>query len=219
MSFSQWALYNKCPASYEWQYVLGHKREFVAGGAAARGTRIHDSIEQRFLQDADYDDEIPQKIIDTIEPHYRAYKNGECDARPELPIAVTHEWQSTSFEADDAMLRGFIDNSYFYPEKVILDEYKTGQVYDEHVHQKQLYAGMILSVMDGIEEVVVRGIYIDKKKVEPTTYSRAHLPAIQFTWETYLKKMKIPMYPANPGMHCRWCPKSSKHGDGPCNVG
>ncbi len=54
-SFSRVALYRKCPASYEWQYVLGNRNERPPGPAAMRGTRIHNSIEEYFLGTGDLD--------------------------------------------------------------------------------------------------------------------------------------------------------------------
>ncbi len=218
VSFSRAMLYKKCPASYEWQYVLGNKPEFNPTGAAARGLRVHDSIEQAFLQEdvTLLDGEIPDKVLPHILEHHG---RPDCEARPEMPWALTKEWEPTEFEAEDAYLRGLMDNVFIYSNKVIIHEYKTGQEYDEHADQKQLYALVALVLWPEIEEVEVVGIYIDKKKVVPTKYSRGHLMTMKYTWKRLVDKMNIPIYPARPGMHCRWCPKSSKHGGGSCPVG
>jgi len=217
-SFSRVQTYKKCPASYEWQYVLGNRDDYNPGPAALRGTRIHESIEQAFLQNdvTLLDDEIPSKIIGTLLEHHDRV---DCECRPEMEFALTKDWEPTEFEAEDAYVRGFMDNVFIYPDKVIVHEYKTGNIYDEHAEQKQLYALVALVLWPNVEEVQVVGVYIDKSKVVPTTYSRAHLPSMKFMWQREIDKLSLPMYPARPGMHCRWCPKSSKHGDGPCQLG
>jgi hypothetical protein len=102
--------------------------------------------------------------------------------------------------------------------EVVIDEYKTGQEYDEHAHQKQLYAMVAMVLYPQIEHVQVCGVYIDKGKIYPTTYNRAHLHSMKYTWKREIDKLSVPIYPARPGMHCRWCPKSNKRG-GPCQVG
>lgn len=217
-SFSRVQTYKKCPASYEWQYVLGNRPEYSPGPAAQRGTRIHNSIEQAFLLNDVHklDDEIPAKIIPVLMEHHG---RDDCECRPEMPFAFTSEWEPTEFDAKDAYVRGLMDNVFIYSNKLIIHEYKTGKEYDEHADQKQLYAMAGMLLWPEIDNVKVVGVYIDQQKVVPTTYNRAHLPSMQFMWKRQIDKLHLPIYPARPGMHCRWCPKSSKHGDGPCPLG
>ena len=217
ISFSRAMLYKKCPASYEWQYILGHKEEFDPGPAAMRGTRIHDSIERAYLEGdpSHIDSEVPSKML----PHILEHMDKDCECRPEMAWAVTKDWEVTGFDSEDAYLRGLMDNVFIYPDRVVIHEYKTGQVYDEHADQKQLYALVALLMWPDIPEVEVIGVYIDGKKLVPTRYSRGHLMTMKYTWDRLVQKMALPIYPTRPGMHCRWCPKSSKHKDGPCNLG
>ena len=216
ISFSRWNTYKKCPACYEWQYVLGNRAEFVPGPAALRGTAVHNSIEDAYNQKDPslLHVEIPPKMKTLLMQHL-----DKCEVfKPEMQFAVTKDWKLTGFEDDDAWIRGFMDNIFFYPDKLVIDEYKTGQEYDEHAHQKQLYGTVALALYQNYSSVTVNGVYIDKKKIVPTTYSRGHLQTMQFQWKREIDKMAIPMYPARPGIHCRYCPKSSKKG-GSCNVG
>ena len=221
VSYSRHGMYNKCPASYEWQYVLGNKQDYNPGPAAQRGTRIHDSIEQAFLlEDPNhFDQEIPDKVRLWLMEEFNCAVAGKCEARPEMQFCLDSEWNPVDFDSEDGYIRGFIDNVFVYPERVHAHEYKTGKEYDDHVHQKQLYAMVLMLLFPDVPEVVVEGIYIDQGKRVPTTYSRAHLNSMKFHWKLEIDKMFVPIYPARPGMHCRWCPKSHKHNDGPCKVG
>ena len=143
-------------------------------------------------------------------------------AYPEFEFALTKEWEATTFDADDAYVRGYIDNLFVFDyggtKRVVIDEYKTGQEYDEHAQQKAMYAMVGMVLYPDIDSIEVVGVYLDKKKLKPTTYNRAHLHSMQYTWQRDIAKLDIPIFPARPGIHCRWCPKSNKKG-GPCKVG
>ena len=215
-SFSRIGLYKKCPASYEWQYLLGNKEDFNPGPAAMRGTRIHNSIEDYFLDRGPLDDEIPDKFVALFS---QLKSGGGMEVFPEHPFALKDDWTPTQFDADDAWIRGLMDNMFVYEDRVLIHEYKTGQEYPEHADQKQLYAMVALILYPQFDSVEVQGVYIDKKKIIPTTYSRGHLHSMKYVWERQIKKMLLPMYPARPGMHCRWCPKSNKKEGGSCPLG
>ena len=220
-SYSRVGLYEKCPASYEWQYVLGHKQAFNPGPAATRGLEIHQSIEDHFNSDTPLHEDIPDKVAVWILEH----KNKACLSNPEFEFAFTKDWETCEFDATEAYIRGYMDNMFVYKDdedvtfKVVIHEYKTGQIYDDHVDQKQLYAMAALIIYPELDEVEVTGIYIDQKKQFSTRYSRLHLHSMQYTWQRRIDKMHLPLYPARPGMHCRWCPKSSKWKEGSCQVG
>ncbi len=218
VSFSRWALYNNCPASYEWQYILGNKREDGPGVAAARGTRIHNSIENAYLakDESLIDVEVKGRIRATVLEHFSVEG---VEVMPEMPFALTKDWGVTEFDADDAYVRGFMDNVFVYPDKVRIHEYKTGKEYPDHAQQKSLYGMVALIMWPEIDDIEVKGVYIDQAKTSPTPYSRSHLHSMKYTWKRNIDKMFLPMYPARPGFHCRWCPKSSKHADGPCKLG
>jgi len=219
VSFSRHGLYKKCPASYEWQYILGNKREDGPGPAAQRGTRIHNSIEQFFLAGEPLDREVPSVVTEWLMEHYFAMEEGRCEARPEMAFCLDKDWNPLDdFDHEDGFIRGYMDNVFIYPDRVLVHEYKTGQQYEDHADQKALYAMVCLLLFDNINEVTVEGIYIDGKKRVPATYSRDHLITMKFHWKREIEKMFIPIYPARPGRHCSWCPKS-KTNDGPCKVG
>ena len=222
-SFSRVQTYKKCPAGYEWQYLLGHKEEYNPGPAALRGTRIHNSIEDYYNgKREELDSEVPMDMVDHIVSHKR---DGCEDARPEMKFALTKDWEITDFDAEDAFVRGFMDNVFLYPEYIVVHEYKSGKWYPEHGEQKALYGMICLIMFPQYQEVRVESIYTDHHRqkivpsVQPTTYMRGMLSSMKYHWTREIGKLSLPMYPARPGFHCRWCPKSSKHKEGPCQVG
>jgi hypothetical protein len=214
--------YKKCPANYQWQYILGNVRKDPPSPAAQRGLTIHQSIEDFHNHEGCLHEDIPIVIAEHINLYYNV---PEWTAYPEYEFAVTNEWIPTQFDNDNAYIRGYMDNLFVRhcPDtkdvtEVVVDEYKTGQEYDEHAQQKQLYAMICFVLFPEVNSVVVNGVYIDKKKIVPTAYSRAHLHSMQYTWDREIAKLSVPIYPARPGMHCRWCPKSKEKG-GPCQLG
>lgn len=221
VSFSRAQTYKKCPASYEWQYILGNRDDSGPGPAARRGTEIHKTIEDFHNDVGSLHEEIPLMIAKHINKYYDV---PGWKAYPEFEWALTETWEACGFNDEHAYIRGYMDNLFVRSDdmgsvvEVVIDEYKTGQIYDEHAEQKALYAMVSLILYPTVEEVEVYGVYIDKKKVEHTRYSRLHLPSMQYTWKRQIEKMKVGIYPARPGMHCRWCTKSKKAG-GPCQLG
>ena len=209
-------MYEKCPASYEWQYVLGHKEEFSPGPAALRGLEIHQSIEEHYTLGSPLHVEIPE----TVKPWLLEHLDKGCEAMPEMGFAFNKDWEVCEFDDEDAYIRGYMDNVFVYedPTRIYIHEYKTGQIYDDHVDQKAFYAMAALMLWPDIKDVEVKGIYIDKKKQFNTKYSRMHLHSMQYTWKRRIDKMVLPLYPTRPGRHCMWCPKSKKKG-GTCLVG
>ncbi len=219
VSYSRMSLYKKCPASYEWQYVLGNKQPFEPGSAADRGLRIHQSIENWYNGVGDLDEEIPYKIAEKLNVTYIDVNDSKCATLPEFEFAVNKDWEKCGFEDDEAIIRGYIDNLFLYDDKVLIHEYKTGREYPEHEEQKLLYGLIALTLYPEYSEAVVEGIYLDLKKVVTTRVSRTFLKKMQGVWERDLAKLDVPIYPARPGIHCRWCPKSSKKEGGVCQLG
>lgn len=222
VSFSRLMTYKKCPANYEWQYVLGNKEGYEPGPAAQRGTRIHNSIEATYLGTGELDEEIPPQMVTHIMKHHG---KGDWIFYPEYEFALTKDWEPCEFNDEHAYIRGFMDNLLTrvdkdnYVVEVLVDEYKTGGIYDEHDLQKQLYAMVAMILYPDIEKVTVTGVYIDKKKLHTTEYIRSHLFTMKYTWQRDIAKLDVPIYPARPGFHCRWCPKSKKKEGGTCPLG
>lgn len=216
VSYSRVQKYKKCPASYEWSYVLGNPGK-PSGPAAARGTRIHKSIEDFHNNVDSLDEEIPFKMAEYLN---RYYVNDDWTAHPELEFCFTKAWEPTGFDAEDGYIRGYMDGVWVHKsgKRVEIDEYKTGREYPEHAEQKALYGLAAMLLYPDIPEVKVTGVYLDKKKLVPTTYIRPHMMAMKLTWDKDIHKMSLPIYPARPGLHCRYCTKSMKEG-GPCRAG
>lgn len=219
VSYSRMSLYKKCPASYEWQYVLGNKQPFVPGSAASRGLDIHQSIENWYTDQGNLSEEIPHKMALKLNETYLDIIAEKCTVHPEYEFAVNKDWEPCGFEDEEAVIRGYIDNLFLYEDKVLIHEYKTGREYPEHEEQKLLYGIIALTLWHQYSEVLIEGIYLDLKKVVPTRVNRTFLKKMQDVWKRDIAKLDVPIYPARPGIHCRWCPKSSKNAEGPCELG
>jgi len=213
VSFSGLMTYEKCPAQYDYKYNQG-LRDDGPGPAAARGTQVHKSIEDYYLNDGELHDAIPIQMRKVI----CGPKDTCKEVYPELAFSFTENWEPTEFEAEDAFVRGYMDNVIVNPDKLLVHEYKTGSIYPEHEDQKALYALASLLLFPDYDTVEVQGIYIDKKKVVPSTYGRVSITSMKFMWAKRINKVHLNIYPARPGLHCRWCVASKAKG-GPCQVG
>lgn len=217
-SYSRVSLYNKCPSSFEWQYVLGHKEEFKPGPAALRGLHIHEQIEKAYLaQDASL---LPKELKGKVKNYILRGLQETNEALPEMEFCFDDQWQPLEdFNSDQGFVRGYIDNVLVGQDEVLVHEYKTGKVYDDHGDQRALYGLIIMLLYPHITNVTVVGLYIDEDIITPSTYNRTQLMPMKMHWQKAISRLHIPVYPARPGIQCRWCPKSSKHKEGPCAVG
>lgn len=214
-SFSSIQTYKKCPAMYNYKYNLGMRDDRPPGPAALRGTRIHNSIEDFFNFGTPMDEEIPAQLVQHIAQH----KDKCPDIRPEFEWSLTANWELCDYKDEEAgYVRGFMDNLFLYEDHILIHEYKTGQEYPEHDEQKALYGMVGLTLFPQYDQVVVEGVYIDKKYKKTSTYNRLQLPSMQFMWKKDIDKLQFDIFPARPGQHCRWCP-ASKLAGGPCKVG
>lgn len=218
ISYSRYSMYEKCPAQYNYRYLEKSVDGGVGGPAAQRGDRIHKGIEDYYLLRGELPEEVSGTIRAKLEKMREVVQAGKCTVAPEMEFALDQALEPTAFDAEDCYVRGFLDNVFIYDSEIVIHEYKTGKVYPEHDLQRALYGFVGLILFPRVEEIPVEGIYIDQNKVVTSKFMRAHLPAMTLMWRNRLDKMSIPIYPARPGLHCRWCPASKARG-GPCQLG
>lgn len=214
-SYSQWGMYNQCPRKYKYQYKDKLPAPYVPSPAAERGTRIHESVEHFMLgQRPDLDEEIDDM--------YRDFFTGLRDEHefiPEWQWAIGPEWEVCSYDNPSGVVRGFTDLLLWPDSKkksLHLYEFKTGQEYDDHIHQKLLYALAAFVHFPDVKDVTVTGLYFDKGFNRITTYRAEMLINYKWMWERRFKQMDNDEVCApNPSFKCKWCAFSKAKG-GPC---
>jgi hypothetical protein len=209
-SLSQYNLYKKCPTAFKFRVV--ERRPDPAGPAAARGTDIHAQLEG-YLQTGIWGGNIREFTRN------KAEVMRELGYRPELRLALDKDWKVVDWKEPTAWVRAVIDAFVCVEGMIDMGEWKTGQVYDDHVNQRRLYLCMALSAFTSAEAAKIETIYADQDHAQSSELSRKGLAAEQAYW----KDAVVPMltdtfFSPRPGGHCRWCAFSRDKG-GPCVAG
>lgn len=209
-SLSQYNLYKKCPTAFKFRVV--ERRPDPAGPAAARGTDIHAQLEG-YLATGNWAGNIP------------AYARAKAEMMrtigygSEIKLALDEAWKPVEWKDPKAWVRCVIDALRIESEEVLMGEWKTGRVYDDHVNQRRLYLCMVLSAMPEIKKGKIETIYADLGHSEPAELTREGLAAEQEYWKVAVVPMLTDtFFSPRPGNHCRGCAFSRDKG-GPCVAG
>lgn len=214
-SYSRYSTYKKCPAKYNYAYNLKVPVERgPASPAMLRGSEIHKSVEN-------YLNKLSEMLHPDIHKNYGQFFMGlreSYENHPELKFALDDDWQPCDFDDEHCMVRGFMDNvvDTGFEQPHLVQEYKTGKVYDDHEEQRSLYGMVDLIIADKWSSVDVHTIYFDKKKFVQVNYTRAMLPEYKGMWKRKFKEMDDDtVFITKPQYSCKWC-EYSTHNGGPC---
>ena len=231
-SFSQWETYNACPAKWKYRSVLK-----LPGGppgpAAARGLKIHDTIENYVSQRA----EVAHKDVNPkyypVFDEFKNHPNG--DRHCELKFSLSENWQlSGPMNGSNAWCVMVLDavrvgdahkgphSTRDTPLVAYVGEWKSGKPKDTHVDQRKLYALGTLIRWHHVDEVIVTTYYVEdtappqRLKVANSLTANDKLKAL---WRGRVDLMLADKLCApKPGMHCNWCDYAKRKG-GPCVFG
>lgn len=206
LSYSSMSLYKQCPRRWAWSYIEGNWE--ATSPAAARGTRIHQAIEDFFNGKTTFPSGVKelapwQSRLEALVAH-SPVAEGE--------IAVDSSWVVCGYRDERAYVRGKVDLTFAHPETGhhhIID-WKTGKEYPNHVEQGQIYTAMAPDA----ETSVVQFWYIDQPHIiREWTYSHADQLIFREKWtETVEAVRSATEYPATPSDKCTWCPLSWRKG-------
>lgn len=211
-SYSQISTYAKCPQ----QHNLRSIQKVDAGPKspqASRGTDVHDTVENLML-----------RKVDEVHPEISSYQKWLLELReekqvPEAQFCFNDQWEAVHWQHADGYIRGYIDLIVEDDDGLVVYEWKTGNIYDDHDLQRNLYGLAALLMYPQYEEVEVISVYFDKKKTIPRIYKRAMLTTYKWMWNERVNKINNDEYRVpNPGYYCDWCPYAKKKG-GPCQFG
>jgi hypothetical protein len=206
LSYSSLSLWKKCPAQWEWKYILGHFDP--PGRAADRGTELHDTIETFYT--------YPESSLPQRDPFWRPWAPLLQGLRPHAPVAegevaVNDQWAPVSYKDPSAMYRGKLDLSLNAGKTRFILDWKSGRIYDEHHQQGKDYVALS---PDGFDNYVVYFVYLDQPTIiHRWEYSAEDRVALQQdVTERVLEVRSAKHYPFNKGDHCRWCSRSKNKG-------
>lgn len=199
------------------QFQLRHieKRKEPDNAAFAKGSRVHDHIEQ-FLKGRvqtlpDEAERLAKKLIWLKkQPGLRGEEAWGFDAEW-APLPVTGYFSKFDYvraKVDALLPKG--------PLATVID-FKTGRVRETDVDQVRFYALLTLLRERKVARAALQVWYVEHGKIDEfKTIERKELDLLKDHYVKRIQKMlnKTDFKP-QPGMHCRWC-SFSKHKGGPC---
>jgi hypothetical protein len=185
--------------------------------AAARGTGIHEMVEQYVRGD---DVELPAQAERHIEI-LETYRN-DITTKSEYKLYFDKHWNS--IDRDDRENRWFVavlDAVRRDLNQVHIAEWKSGREYDEHRYQREIYAFCALRHWEECDEAHATTHYVDGKAEDKKLIMMRTAEDRMFdTWTARIETMeKDQVHAPRPGNYCRWCHYSKIHHGGTCPVG
>lgn len=219
LSFSKWALYNRCPAWWHYEVTIGSKQP--PGPAAARGLEIHNSIENYINK---HSGPMPTGLLhEAVKPDYadvfeefRMHENGDVYA--EKKVSITLDGKRRVSEKDGFL--GYLDAVRLCNDNTLhIGEWKSGKPKDDHRYQRELYALFGL-VTWRPTQVTVTTHYVEATAPSAAlTVKESAIDKLLARWQLrYEMVQEDTKWAPAPGFYCAWCPFSARNG-GPCKFG
>ena len=201
-SFSGWKEYCQCPFK---SYLKRIKKLKEPGSPAMdRGTAIH-QIAQDYVEGKN--EALNQNGRD-LTPFQRQFDMlKKFGAACELEWGFTASWQPTGFHAPDVWLRVKTDATYYLtPTTLVVIDYKTGKIYDDHKDQLHLYATSAFVKFPHVETILAQDWYLDQNCVTEETFQSQYAKAMINDWNGRVASMlRDAIFAKRPGPLCRFC--------------
>lgn len=211
-SYSSLTTYEACPAQWKYSYI--DELPWPTSAAAARGTRLHALAEGYLLGSAGRIPHELRYIGQILDDMARA------GAKPEAVWTLDKDWKPTD---EPIWIKAIIDVHYKSPSEpkvLVVRDFKSGNAYDDHRNQLELYSIIGMCLEPEVERCDYDAVYIDSGTVGNSgSIIRAMVEPLRVRWHDRAERMfKDEVYAPNPGRACRWCPYNWTKG-GPCTAG
>jgi len=199
-SYSRVSMYLKCPAQYEWFYVL--KKPRSSSPALERGLDIHKKAENYVIGDIKGMPKELENFASEFKVLKKEFKKGVGFCEPDISFTSAHE-PSSKFKTDYFI--GFADFAHFGEVLTVID-YKTGKKYPEHMEQGHAYSMALLILNEDIDEVFVEFWYLDSGETTEFHYTRKELNKMISAWNARVNRMySDKTFKPTPHKFCNWC--------------
>ena len=223
VSHSRMKTHEGCPRKAKYKFI--DKMKEPGNEAMDRGLEVHKDYENWLIKFTGKECEgngylpnyaVSKQLEEDIKAVWHPEPDKRYDVQAEQQIAFTRNWELTSWFGQDAWMRVVLDYGAQSPDKahMILGDYKTGKVYDDHDQQADLYA--LAGFKMGAERVDVKFYYCDQNLVQPYSYTIEELPGLVESVEARANIVTTDRnFPTNPSWKCRYCHFRRDNG-GPC---
>ena len=112
-----------------------------------------------------------------------------------------------------------MDSAYIEGNRVEVQEWKTGKIYDDHADQRKLYLLGSSVLWPAAQVYHIQSYYFDQDKKKKLELTHEELADVRrdFTSRLTIMENDDIMAP-RPGFYCAWC-GYSKYKGGPCRAG
>jgi len=207
-SYSSISTYRECPAKWKFSYI--DNRPWEPSAAMARGTRLHSMAEDYVRGKITYVPTEVKRIGPLLEQLIH------LKAQPEVTWLLDRQWNPTN-DPSQAWVKAIVDVHYVLNDVLYVKDYKSGQMYDSHREQLELYGIIGLKIYPEVKRVETSAVYIDTgHEGMDGSLIPAMLPRTIERWEKdAIMMMADENYEPRPGNACRWCEYKKAKG-GPC---
>lgn len=208
-SYSKLSLYEKCPAQAKYRYV--ERRPSPKHPAAQRGTDAHQTMEDFLLGKS----KILHEVVEPFRHVLKAVKRK--DPFVEFKIAVNRNWQLVPWDVSYG--RSVIDSAYIEGNRVEIQEWKTGKMYDDHAEQRKLYLVFAGIQWPAAHDYHIQSYYFDLGKKKGLEMTKEELKDVRADFSARIQIMEgDDIMSPRPGHYCGWC-AFSRYKGGPCKKG
>lgn len=215
-SFSRLNDYRKCAKFAFYKHL--QKLKEPGSPALERGSAVHEEAQVFAQKTARV--KCPESL-ETFEAEFRVLQKNRATLVTEQQWCFTKEWKPTGWFDADAWCRIIVDAAYVRKEDnvLVVIDYKTGKLNDQHLEQLDLYALAGLLQYPDVAAVEVQLWYVDhgvQRPDSPKLYTMKDALTLQKKWSGAVRGMFADkVFREKPGKACTWCHYSKGKG-GPC---
>lgn len=218
-SFSRYSTYKMCPQKAKFSFI--DRIQEPPNDAMARGAKIHDDAEAYIKGKIDKMPEACKAFSKLFRRLRRQYKKATVKMVVEDTWAFTRTWDETTWnDWANCWLRVKLDCAETKEGRtLVVSDWKTGkyrpQSNAQYTEQLELYALGALLIMDDVDVVKPRLVYLDAEVIFPApgtqeeqdlTFTRDDLEDLKKSWEARTKAMlNDRVFAPTPNNLCGWC--------------
>lgn len=217
-SFSRLNDYRQCAKKAFYKHLM--KLKEPGSPALERGSAVHEEAQVFAQKTARV--KCPESL-ETFEAEFRVLQKNRATLVTEQQWCFTKDWKLTGWFDADAWCRIIVDAAYVKTDgkrkTLVVIDYKTGKLNDQHLEQLDLYALAGLLQYPDVDDVEVQLWYVDhgvQRPDSPKLYTLKDLLTLKKKWSGAVRGMFADkVFREKPGKSCTWCHFSKGKG-GPC---
>jgi len=225
-SYSKLSTHQNCPRSFKYKYIDKIRVPEKPQIHFDKGKFIHLLLEfngdlAKVKETKDFKEIQKNNILtkEQYKEYYRMYKDfinapaGKTiltrkEIMKEFAIGLTPDLEMTKYDANDAVLRGYIDAAYVdeKSDTLILVDWKTGKIPQKISFQQLLFYGISLFSKMPFDSILLVYAYVGQKELHKKLLTRADLPKYKLALSQIITSVEQDtVFNKNETALCDWC--------------